>query len=598
MGRFVTILTWVLGVLLAAVIAVPLLIDWNQLKPWVENEVKNATGRSLTLAGQVTFSALPNPSLRVEDVTLANSDGIDKPLLQLDALTLNADWAALLQGQINFTSLIIEQPQLYIVERPNSKHSLDFSQPTKGAQGAASPPAAAPAANISVNVKNITLRGGQVTYKTPAAMVTLAGINASALIDTLNLASPLQSQASGQFSIETLVAAPRTVRDITAQFALADGVIKLNDVAAALGQARLRGGVSLALTGTQKFSTSLQLDNLAVAEALAPAPLPPAVTLAPLFITLDASGEVAAGLPALFKLQGKADIKTDSAQFNTIKLTSPRATIALNGSDWQMTNFIAEVFGATLNARGRVDILKLSPVSLQADASAMQLGLIGQAFGFAAQVPSGTVDWRADVTSGGAPADWLSKLNGRLTYNAKDVVLVGVDAARVSDQLTKLNSPSDFINLVNLARREGRTTLHDARGSLQITNGVGRTADTSFLVTDVASGTVAGVVDMARQTLSVLTTLKLLQHPDAPSFAVRSQGEFAALQHEIQAREMLAYLAVKLGKTLVREVEKAPERLKELQETLPDSGTVQELKEQGRDLRRQLKDELKGLLGQ
>ncbi|HAD24243.1 MAG TPA: AsmA family protein, partial [Alphaproteobacteria bacterium] len=64
-----------LTLILLAALIVPSFIDWNRFKAEIESQARLATGRELTIGGDISFSVLPAPTLAVADVALANIPG-------------------------------------------------------------------------------------------------------------------------------------------------------------------------------------------------------------------------------------------------------------------------------------------------------------------------------------------------------------------------------------------------------------------------------------------------------------------------------------------------------------------------------------------
>ena len=75
MGKVLTTLVLLLVALVAAVLIGPSFVDWNQYKTEIAAEAKKATGRDLTVAGDVSLALLPSPALSAEKVSLANVQG-------------------------------------------------------------------------------------------------------------------------------------------------------------------------------------------------------------------------------------------------------------------------------------------------------------------------------------------------------------------------------------------------------------------------------------------------------------------------------------------------------------------------------------------
>jgi len=77
---------WVLGIaalLMVALVVTAYLIlityDYNKLKPEIIRAVKDATGRELTLGGDIELAIGLSPSLVVADVMLANAPWGSQP---------------------------------------------------------------------------------------------------------------------------------------------------------------------------------------------------------------------------------------------------------------------------------------------------------------------------------------------------------------------------------------------------------------------------------------------------------------------------------------------------------------------------------------
>ncbi|MFC1581154.1 AsmA family protein, partial [Thermodesulfobacteriota bacterium] len=71
---------WVLGISAALILAVVVTVyivlssyDYNSLKPTITDAVRDATGRELTLGGDIALKIGPIPVLVVEDVTFQNA---------------------------------------------------------------------------------------------------------------------------------------------------------------------------------------------------------------------------------------------------------------------------------------------------------------------------------------------------------------------------------------------------------------------------------------------------------------------------------------------------------------------------------------------
>lgn len=81
MGKTLKVLGWLVGMLLlliiAAVILIPMFVDPNDHKDRIVAEVKKATGRDLSIGGDIELSVFPRLALELNGLTLSNAKGFD-----------------------------------------------------------------------------------------------------------------------------------------------------------------------------------------------------------------------------------------------------------------------------------------------------------------------------------------------------------------------------------------------------------------------------------------------------------------------------------------------------------------------------------------
>ena len=101
----------VVAVLLAAVLLGPGLVDWNAYKGRIAQAAYDATGRRLTIDGDISLSVLPAPKLVVRGVRLANVAGGAAPdMARLKSLDVRVSLPALLRGKIQVRSVTLVEP--------------------------------------------------------------------------------------------------------------------------------------------------------------------------------------------------------------------------------------------------------------------------------------------------------------------------------------------------------------------------------------------------------------------------------------------------------------------------------------------------------
>lgn len=130
----------VLVVLIALVLIVPALIDWNSYKGEITARLEQALGRKVTIAGDLSMSLLPSPALSAHDVSLANIPGAEPPqMATVEALKVRIGLLPLLTGRVAVRSLVLEQPVVHLQKLADGRANWDFQ---KAEPAAAQSPAA------------------------------------------------------------------------------------------------------------------------------------------------------------------------------------------------------------------------------------------------------------------------------------------------------------------------------------------------------------------------------------------------------------------------------------------------------------------------
>ncbi len=83
MGRVLKVLGWLIGMavvlIVAAIILVPMFVDLNDHKDRIIYEVKKATGRDLSINGEIGLSVFPRFALDLNGLSLSNAAGFAQP---------------------------------------------------------------------------------------------------------------------------------------------------------------------------------------------------------------------------------------------------------------------------------------------------------------------------------------------------------------------------------------------------------------------------------------------------------------------------------------------------------------------------------------
>ena len=120
-----------IGILIAAFYAFVTFYDFNKFKPMIARAVKDATGRELTIAGDIDFKIGFRPTLHVADASLQNAAWSKRPdSVRVKRMEIQIAVLPLISGIFEFTRLVLIEPDV-IVEF-NSAGTSNFAFETAG----------------------------------------------------------------------------------------------------------------------------------------------------------------------------------------------------------------------------------------------------------------------------------------------------------------------------------------------------------------------------------------------------------------------------------------------------------------------------------
>ncbi|MBX6324260.1 MAG: AsmA family protein, partial [Rhodospirillaceae bacterium] len=104
-----------LAVVVVALYVGPKLYDWNSHKADIAARVKAATGRDLTIDGDISASLLFTPTLSVSGVRFANAPGGSAPeMASFENLKVRVALGPLLSGDIKVESIVLVRPTILL----------------------------------------------------------------------------------------------------------------------------------------------------------------------------------------------------------------------------------------------------------------------------------------------------------------------------------------------------------------------------------------------------------------------------------------------------------------------------------------------------
>ncbi len=121
-------------VILAVVVAAPLLVSEETIRNQLITRVQDATGRDLTIDGDVKVSILPRVKLELNGVTFANAPGAAAPdMLKLSQLQLDVGIFPLIRGNLDVSRFVLIDPTIEIEIGADGRGNWIFDEGPSGA---------------------------------------------------------------------------------------------------------------------------------------------------------------------------------------------------------------------------------------------------------------------------------------------------------------------------------------------------------------------------------------------------------------------------------------------------------------------------------
>ena len=122
-------LVGVFVLLVAAVLVAPGFVDWNQYKDDIAAQVKSATGRDLSIKGDVRLAILPSPRLSASEVSFANMPGAAAPnMARLKSIEVRVALGPLFAGTVEVETIKLVEPVIELETLANGRKNWEFGE--------------------------------------------------------------------------------------------------------------------------------------------------------------------------------------------------------------------------------------------------------------------------------------------------------------------------------------------------------------------------------------------------------------------------------------------------------------------------------------
>lgn len=175
-------------------------IDPAEYRDLMAEQVKQATGRDLTLAGEVELAVSLTPTITVSDVSFANAAWGSRPqMVTARRVEARIELLPLISGNINVKQLVLVEPDILLETDAEGRGNWEFEIP---AAETSNDPAATSSFGDAVipTVREILITGGRLTYKDGQT-----GETSRLVVDRLSsgaedISSPLRVALAGAYN--------------------------------------------------------------------------------------------------------------------------------------------------------------------------------------------------------------------------------------------------------------------------------------------------------------------------------------------------------------------------------------------------------------
>lgn len=213
MKKLLLILGVFVLVVVGAIVAVPYLIPSETIKSQLTTQVESATGRKLSIDGDLNLSILPNVAVKLGDVHFANRPGSDvEDMVSLDEVRVVLKVLPLLSGTVEVSEFVLIEPDIHLEVDADGKPNWEMAGAGEAApatsgdeEGENSEGEGSSSLPISeLKLGDIRLDNGRLTFVDHAAGTEekVEAINVTLGLEDIN--SPLQMLGSLDYKGETV----------------------------------------------------------------------------------------------------------------------------------------------------------------------------------------------------------------------------------------------------------------------------------------------------------------------------------------------------------------------------------------------------------
>ena len=541
----------VVALLLIAVAIAVHAVDVNEFIRPLQQRVKDATGRDLTVRGGIDLKLGLTPSLVIEDVSLGNASWGKQPQM-VTAKKIEAEIALLplLRKRFEIVRFKLVEPTIALETDASGRANWEF--PSLSAATNPSAPARSGGTLAGFLIGDVAISDGSLTYRDGKTGEVTTVVIEDLAVHARDAQSPISGRFRGRINDTTVAVEgdfgpldqllgrrwpyPVAVQGevsgkkamVDTRMSVQDNAIVLNDLQLGAGTSRLTGQMTLTTGGPRpKLAFKLAAPTLTLTDLELTAQANVAAARAAAAKSHYAFKETPTDLSALRSLDATGDLAIDKLLLPDGRhLDQVRVQLALQNGQLDVPVLQAAALGGSAQARLHIDASHAQPaLTAHLEARELDLQAILALFDVQRQIRGGKTEVKADIaTHGTSPRQWASDASGTFTAVVGPASLgnSGIDSA--------LDKVAEAVN--PFRKVDAATELQCAVVRLPLKNGVA-TVDRSIAAeTNKLAASASGTLDFRSETLDLQIKPQIRQgipiNVSQVAELVRVRGPFTA----------------------------------------------------------------------
>lgn len=482
-------------------IAAALLINPNNYRSRIEAAVRQSTGRSLTLSGNLHLRVFPTIALRFGPASLGNPPGFPStPFLTLQEASLRVGLLPLLRGQLQIGHIEIDGLDAHLLRNAEGRGNWQTPGTASTAPSSRAAPAGTSPSAALPQVAGVTLRDARVSYN-------------DLMLDQINLSVGRVAEGAAipvKVSLQLQRPAPAQPIGLTGSLEVTDepDALRVSALDLQLDQSRLRGDLSLVGRTNQSMNFNLNIDRLDLdryrtVQPKSAAAKPPA------------SSPLQLPSSTLRTLRMDGTLTLGSLKMSGITLTEVSLHALANDGVTHLAPISAHLYDGvyggdvTLNAKGAVPVMTTSQTLRNVDVAKLLQDFIGT------RRLTGKGNLTAMLSGQGADTDaLLHTLDGRVVLNLTQGAVEGIDlpfeVQRAQALIRRTALPT--------GHGTGRTSFQTFHASADVHHGVATTKDLD-IATQLARVRGQGTLNLVTNAVNYQVQVALLNDVSAGATA-------------------------------------------------------------------------------